>query len=99
MHAVIEISWCATLYLDVSKGVTLEVLRRFYYAAQKLKFAAGTQGVFPLPEEKTSDAVAFTAILHCDQEDAKRICVEAGIESFSFIKVKTEEGVKKRARR
>ncbi len=88
MHAVIEISsWCATLYMDDGEGLTVDVLRRFYDAARKLKFAAGTQGVFPLPEGKASDAIVFTTVLHCDQEDAKRILAEAGIESYSFMGV------------
>lgn len=88
MHAVIEISsWCATLYLSDGEGVTIETLRSFYDAARKLKFGAGTQGVFPLPGGKASEAIAFTTVLHCDQEDAKRILAEAGIESYSFVGV------------
>lgn len=86
MHVFIEVGgWCVTLYENQQEGITVDFLKLFYGAARKKGFAAGCVDVFPYTSQSQSEGtVPYVTVLRCNEEDAKAILLEMGVESCLF---------------
>ncbi len=83
--------WSVTIYADGDdeKLVLIQIVE----IAKKKKLSFGSAGFLPLPlnsPPRQKDDLAFVSLLHCDEEEAKRL-LAPHLDFALFCKVGEEE--------